>query len=46
MSYEGSRVLFFSNPDVAWDGQPTGLAGARDNARRIWETRATVAAFF
>jgi len=46
MSYTGSRVLFFSNPNVLWDGQPTGLAGTRDNARRIRETKATVAAFF
>lgn len=46
MSYKGSRVLFYSNPNVLWDGQPTGLAGARDNARRIRETKATIAAFF
>jgi len=43
------RILFFSNPDVSYQGQPTGIdyeanpAQAADNARSINEARDTVA---
>lgn len=38
-------VESFSNPDVSRDGQPTGIAGQRDNARAINNTRDLVAGF-
>ena len=46
MSYEGDRILHFSNPDVSHDGKPTGKAEERDNARRIRSTKATVSKYF
>lgn len=35
----------FSNPDVSRDGKPTGIAGQRDNARAINNTRDLVSSF-
>jgi hypothetical protein len=39
------RVLHFSNPDVLYSGQPTGLSDQRDNAHTGDLTAAIVAAF-
>jgi len=39
------RVLHYSNPDVLYSGQPTGIAEQRDNARTGDLTAAIVAAF-
>ncbi len=36
---------FFSNPAVSYRGRRTGVAGERDNARRLEETAGEVAAF-
>jgi hypothetical protein len=45
----GSRVPFFSNPDVFWDGEPTGVPVGQpdeaDNALTINQTRETIASF-
>ncbi|HTQ80083.1 MAG TPA: M12 family metallo-peptidase, partial [Thermoanaerobaculia bacterium] len=38
-------TLYFSNPDVSYNGLPTGIAGDRDNHRTINNTRALVASF-
>lgn len=39
MAYSpGTRVPHFSNPDVLYDGFPTGIANQRDNARVLDET--------
>lgn len=35
MSYAGTRVDYFSNPNVSYDGQATGVAEQCDNARTI-----------
>lgn len=46
MSYSpGSRVPYFSNPDVNYQGVPTGRANSEDNARCHDETRSSVANF-
>jgi hypothetical protein len=45
MSYPGVRLLNFSNPDVSWDGAPTGNQ-YHNNARRIREVKATVANYY
>lgn len=42
MSYVGDRVLYYSNPDVLFDGVPTGVPGARDNARTIRNSKMLV----
>lgn len=34
----GRRISHFSDPDINFDGKPTGVAGQADNARRIAET--------
>jgi hypothetical protein len=39
------RVLHYSNPDVLYNGQPTGIAGQRDNAQTGDLTAPIVAAF-
>lgn len=39
------RVNHFSNPDILFNGVPTGAEGASDNARAIDNTAATVASF-
>ncbi|MFM1768986.1 MAG: hypothetical protein RJA22_1515 [Verrucomicrobiota bacterium] len=44
MSYIGIRVPYFSNPDINWNGNPTGTSG-RDNARTIDNTGDNVAAY-
>jgi hypothetical protein len=45
----GNRIPYFSNPNILYDGQPTGIPegqpGAADNARTINETRSTIANF-
>jgi peptidyl-Asp metalloendopeptidase len=40
-----TRVGFFSNPDKTYNGVPTGVVGAADNALTIDKTAPTVAAF-
>jgi len=47
MCYPGTRVLHFSNPDVSYQGTPTGVASgstAANNALAITNTRTTAAA--
>jgi hypothetical protein len=39
------RLPYFSNPNVLYNGNPTGIANQRDNARRLNDTAAIVAAF-
>ena len=39
------RAPHFSNPDVSWQGLPTGIAGERDNHRTINSTRVITARF-
>jgi len=46
--FSGERILRFSNPDVLYDGQPTGVADGpepADNALTINNTSLTVACF-
>lgn len=38
-----TRVAYFSNPSVIFNGQPTGLDNARDNARSINNTADSIA---
>ncbi len=46
MSYSpGSRVPYFSNPDVSVFGGVTGIEGQRDNARLINNTQGLIADF-
>ena len=46
MAYSpGSRVPYFSNPDVIVSFEPTGLADTRDNARTLNETQFLVGDF-
>jgi hypothetical protein len=51
MAYPGScgdvclGIANFSNPDVSYNGTPTGIADQRDNHRTIENTRALVASF-
>lgn len=40
-----SRIINFSNPSVFFDGVTTGIAGEVDNARKLRETMASVAAW-
>ncbi len=40
-----SRRPYFSNPDVQFNGLPTGVANTRDNARTLEQTAAIVAGF-
>jgi hypothetical protein len=44
-SSDRTRIQRFSNPSVTYDGQATGIANARDNARVLRETAAHVADF-
>lgn len=39
------KIRNYSNPDVAVNGAPTGLAASANNARMLNDTRETVAAF-
>lgn len=47
MSYacNSPRVPYFSNPNVYYNGQPTGVANYQDTARSMNGTAATVASF-
>ena len=45
MSYPGERIQYFSNPNVDFQGVPTGIADARDNARTVRNSRYTVENF-
>jgi hypothetical protein len=46
MAYSpGARIGYFSSPLVTFQGTPTGIAGERDNARSINETRFVVSNF-
>ena len=46
MAYSpGSRQPYFSNPDVSFQGAPTGVANSEDNARVHEQTRLSVAKF-
>lgn len=45
MSYPGVRIQYFSNPDVDFQGVPTGIVDERDNARTIRDRRYTVEDF-
>jgi hypothetical protein len=40
-----TRVAYFSNPNVIFNGQPTGINNARDNARSINNTGDVIAAY-
>jgi hypothetical protein len=40
-----TRILYWSNPSVRYDGVPTGTVATNDNARVLNETAGTVAAF-
>ena len=40
-----TRIQYWSNPSVKYMGDPTGVAGASNNALCLSNTRATVAAF-
>ena len=40
-----TRVAYFSNPNVIFNGAPTGLNNARDNARSINNTADVIAAY-
>lgn len=39
------RIPYFSNPDVYWNGQPTGILGSSNTARSMNATASTVAGF-
>lgn len=43
MSYTGSRISYFSNPDIFYQGFSTGVTNDQDNARTINEFDTTVA---
>jgi hypothetical protein len=40
------RIPYFSNPSILFLGRPTGIAGARNNARAILGSRVNVANYF
>jgi hypothetical protein len=40
-----TRVAYFSNPNVIFNGAPTGINNARDNARSINNTADTIAGY-
>lgn len=40
-----TRVAYFSNPDISYLGQPTGIANARDNHRTLNNSASVVANF-
>jgi hypothetical protein len=39
------RIEYFSNPNITYNGQPTGVADTIDNARTIQQTRIEMAAY-
>lgn len=41
----GSRISYFSSPNISYAGTVTGVADERDNARSIFNTMNTVVAF-
>jgi hypothetical protein len=46
MAYgSATRVPYFSSPNVLYNGRPTGVANAQDNARALTNNVATVSAF-
>jgi hypothetical protein len=46
MAYDpGTRISYFSSPDITVGGIATGIADERDNARTIFNTMETAAAF-
>lgn len=45
MSYVGTTIPHFSNPDVLYLGSPTGIAGQRDNANAARVNAPLIAAF-
>jgi len=47
MSYgcSSTRIPYFSNPNIYYNGQPTGVANYQDTARSMNNTSATVASF-
>lgn len=45
MSYIGTTIPHFSNPDVLYLGAPTGIAGQRDNANAARVNAPVIAAF-
>ncbi len=40
-----ARLPYFSNPQVSWNNQPTGIDNQRDNARSMEQTADVVAAY-
>lgn len=40
-----TRVAYFSNPNIIYNGQPTGIDNARDNARSINNTADWIASY-
>jgi hypothetical protein len=40
-----SRIKYFSNPAVSYNGQPLGIAGQRENYKVLNNTRVTIANF-
>lgn len=44
-SQPGTRIPYFSNPNVNYNGVATGVANTRDNARAVRTAATTVAAF-
>jgi hypothetical protein len=45
MSYSGTTIPHFSNPDVLYGGAPTGIAGQRDNANAARVNAPVIAPF-
>ena len=37
--FPGARIDHFSNPNVLYEGTPTGIPGEADSAAMIWQTR-------
>ena len=47
MSYfPGTRIPYFSNPDVSYDGVATGVSGSANNALSISQTWGAVSSFY
>ncbi|MBX2965202.1 MAG: zinc-dependent metalloprotease [Cyclobacteriaceae bacterium] len=39
------RILYYSNPNITYSGQPTGTTNNNHNAKQLWDEALTVAAF-
>jgi hypothetical protein len=39
------RILYFSNPNITYSGQPTGTNNNNHNAKKLWDEALTVAAY-